>query len=197
MLLQERFKDKIRLRVDFPSSGGSGNSNNGNVCRVAFSNPELLSEILELDANLIKNIRTILIALSCQLPLNIERFHAFWIATSHHYLEHYKWFPFPSSVHKALIHSRDILLANDLTVGVLAEDAAESCNKLYRQNRQFHARKNSRQNNLEDVFNRALDSSDPLVASFGLRKRQNARRRKNIPKEVLDLLKTPDESERM
>lgn len=192
-LLQQRFIDKMGIRVDFPSTGGCGNSNNGNVCRTAFAKPELLSEVLEVDEHLIKNVRIILIALSCQLPLDVERFHEFCKETAHHYVKLYKWFPFPSSVHKALIHSRDIMLANDLTLGTLAEDASESCNKLYRENRQFHARKNSRKNNLEDVFNRALDSSDPLVASFGMRKRQNNRIRKNIPKEVLNLLKTPDE----
>lgn len=68
MLLQKRFIEKMAIRVDFPSTG--------NVCRTAFSNPKLLSEILEVDENLIKNVRTILIALSCQLPLNVERFHA-------------------------------------------------------------------------------------------------------------------------
>lgn len=83
------------------------------------------------------------------------------------------------------------MLENDLTVGE-AEDASESCNKLYRQNRQFHVRKNSRENNLEDVFNRALDSTDPIVSSFSQRKRQNTRMRKAIPKEVLNLLKPPD-----
>lgn len=192
-ILQERFLKKMFIRVDFPSTGGSGNSNNGNVCRTAFSNPKLLAEILELDETLIKNMQTILIALSCQFPLDIERFDKFCKETAFHYVKLYKWFPLPPSIHKVLFHSRDIMLANVLPVGVLAEDASESCNKLYRQNREFHARKNSRQNNLEDVFNRALDSSDPIVASFGLQKRQNSRVRKNIPAEVLSLLKTPDD----
>lgn len=191
--LQERFFEQMGLRVDFPSTTGSGNSNSGNVSRTAFSKPEKLSKILEVDEQLIKNVRIILIALSCQLPLNIELFDKFCKETAHHYVKLYKWFPLPPSIHKALIHSRDILLANDLTVGVLAEDASESCNKLYRHNRQFHARKNSRKNNLEDVFNRSLDSSDPIVASFGLQKRQNSRIRKNLPPEVLNLLKAPEE----
>lgn len=96
------------------------------------------------------------------------------------------------SIHKVLIHSRDVMLANDLPLGVL-EDAAESCNKLYRHNRQFHARNVSRQHNLMDVFNRALDTSDPIISSFGLQKRLNSRHnRKKLLAEVLRLLKVPD-----
>lgn len=76
-LMQKRFLEKMGLRVDFPSTGGSGNSYNGNVCRTAFSKPELFSEILEVDETLIKNVRIVLTALSCQLPLNVERFNEF------------------------------------------------------------------------------------------------------------------------
>lgn len=190
-LLQNRFLEKMFLRVDFPSTKGSGNTNNGNVCRKAFSDPGLLSEILELDKDLINRVRIILIALACQFPLDAELFDEFCSQTAEHYVKLYKWFPLPSSIHKVLMHSRDIMMANELPVGVLAEDAAESCNKLYRNNREFHARKNSRRNNLKDVFNRAIDSSDPFIASFGLQKRQNSRMRKSLPTEVLQLLKPP------
>jgi len=191
-ILQERFFEKMSLRVDFPSSSGSGNTNSGPVARAAFSKPEILAEILQLDKVLIKKVATMLIALSCQLPLDENIFASFAHETARYYVSLYKWFPMPNSVHKLLIHCRDIMLANHLPVGVLAEDAAESSNKLYRHNRQFHARKNSRENNLTDVFNRALDSSDPIVASCGLEKRQKLRHRKCLPAEVLALLKTPD-----
>lgn len=190
--LQARFFEKLSLRVDFPNSGGGGNTNNGPVARAAFSKPEVLAEVLELDENLIKRVSTILIALSCQLQLDVDLFATFCEETAHFYVSLYEWFPMPPSIHKALIHSRDIMLANDLPLGILAEDAAESCNKLYRHNRQFHARKHNRISNLTDVFNRALDSSDPIVASFGQQKRQNSRHRKCIPVDVLRMLKAPE-----
>lgn len=66
MELQKRFFELMGLRVDFPCNGGSGNTNSGPVARSAFSKPEILSEILEVDVNLIKKMGTILIALSCQ-----------------------------------------------------------------------------------------------------------------------------------
>ena len=55
-----------------------------------------------------------------------------------------------------------------LSPGFFGEEGAESCNKYYRQNRRYHSRKCSRKSNLLDVFNRALDSSDPIVSSAKL-----------------------------
>lgn len=192
VMLQKKFWEKMSLRVDFPSKRGSGNTNSGPVSRRAFSKPELLAEILALDVDIVKKFSTLLIALSCQLPLDIDIFPNFCDQLARLYVSKYRWYPMSQSVHKILIHSRDILLANDLPLGVLAEDASESCNKLYRHNRQFHARKGNRKQNLMDVFNRALDSSDPIVSSFTLQRRLNSRNRKPIPTEVLQLLKAPD-----
>lgn len=189
--LQTRFWKVMNLRVDYPTQGGNGNTNNGPLARRAFSKPELLAQVLELDLNLIKKISTILIALSCQFPLNSDLFGSYCQETAKLYVSLYKWFPMPQSIHKMLIHSRDILLSSDLPVGVLAEDASESCNKLYRRNREFHARKCDRVSNLTDLFNRSLDYSDPLIASYNQHHRQYIYKRKCIPPEVLHLLQIP------
>lgn len=69
---------------------GTGNSNSGPVARRAFSDPELLAEILELNVNLIERVSTILIALSCQLHLNIDFFSAFCDETAVLYVSKYK-----------------------------------------------------------------------------------------------------------
>src|SRR5262249_28056841 len=121
--LQNRFFNQMGLRVDFPSSRGTGNTNSGPVARSVFSKPNILSEILELDVDLIKRITTILIALSCQLPLDVDKFALFCLETAHIYVSLYEWFPMPPSIHKVLIHSKEIMLASDLPLGVLAEDA--------------------------------------------------------------------------
>lgn len=42
----------MNIRLDYPNKAGSGNTNNGNLGRTAFSKPEILAEILELDLNL-------------------------------------------------------------------------------------------------------------------------------------------------
>ncbi|KAG4068986.1 hypothetical protein HA402_005647 [Bradysia odoriphaga] len=85
--LQKRFSERMNLRVDLTSTKGTGNSNNGNVCRVAFSKPEELSKILDLDEELVKRVRTILVALSCQLPLDPELFEEFCLETACFYVK--------------------------------------------------------------------------------------------------------------
>lgn len=192
LVIQKRFFEKMGRRVDYPSVGGSGNSNSGPVARKAFSNPKVMAEILELDEDLIDRFHTILVALSCQLPLDVEKFSKFCEETATVYVQHYKWCPMSPTVHKVLVHSGEIMLANELPLGILAEDASESANKLYRHNREFHARKSSREKNLTDVFNRSLDSSDPIIASYSLQKRLHSRVRKHIPLKVLGLLKPPE-----
>lgn len=44
LLLQQRFREKLNLRVDFPSSKG-GNTNCGNTARIAFENPDILNNL--------------------------------------------------------------------------------------------------------------------------------------------------------
>ena len=59
-------------------------------------------------------------------------------------------------------------MTQPLSPGFFGEEGAESCNKYYRQNRRYRSRKCSRKSDLHDVFNRALDSSDPIVSSAKL-----------------------------
>ena len=73
-----------------------------------------------------------------------------------------------ASLHKILCHSKNIIMTLPLSPGFFGEEVAESCNKYYRQNRRYHSGKCSRKSNFLDVFNRALDSSDPIVSSAKL-----------------------------
>jgi len=45
---------------------------------------------------------------------------------------------------------------------------------------------------ITDVFNRAMDSSDPLLSSLCLRDRSKFGKKKLLPKEVIHILQNPD-----
>ena len=62
LVLQQRFDERLGLKVDQPRSGGSGTSNTGIVAKRAFDNSELLSEILEISVDLLKNYKIILLS---------------------------------------------------------------------------------------------------------------------------------------
>lgn len=176
------------MRVDLPKIGGFGSSNDGNTARRAFEHHSVFSEIVGIDESLIFHLKIILITLSCQFPINLEKFEKFCFEAASIIQTKYAWLPMTATVHKVLIHSTDIIANSVLPIGYFGEDAAESRHKIYKYDRLHHARKNSRINNITDVFNRAIDTSDPLISSIHYNYRKNRRNYLPLPKEVIQLL---------
>lgn len=97
----------------------------------------------------------------------------------------------PPGVHKILAHGADIIIHSILPPGMFGEDAAESRNKLYKNDRLYHARKTNRVDTLTDVFHRALETSDIQISSISLQERINKRSRNPLPTKVLNLITSP------
>lgn len=186
--IQNEFWSKLGLRVDMPKVGGFGSTNDGNTSRRAFLDHEKFSEITGIDLQVIFRLKIILISLSCQFPLQLEKFEKYCFETAQRIQNIYDWCPMTPTVHKVLIHSKEIILNTLLPVGCFGEDAAESRHKLYKDDRLCHARRTSRVDNLSDVFNRALDTSDPFISSMRLNTRTHQRKRLTLPPEVIALL---------
>jgi len=185
--VQAAFWNDMGLHVDKPRQNGSGNTNDGNTARRAFSNPKLLSSILGIDHSLIQRLHVILIAINCHYPINSEKFKIFCSETFSMYMANYFWYPMSPTVHKVLVHGYIIIEKSIVPVGSLAESASEARHKLFKADRKDHARKCSRVDNMSDVFHRAMDSSDPLLSSFCSTKTN----RMPLPAEVVDLLDSP------
>nr|XP_047137589.1 uncharacterized protein LOC124814081 [Hydra vulgaris] len=96
-----RMFEKFGLRVDEPKVGGSasGTSNTGNLCTKAFSDPLLLSKILEMDEKIIR-LHYILIANNCKDPNDPEKIDKSCNDTYKKLLKIYDWFKFPASILK-------------------------------------------------------------------------------------------------
>lgn len=73
----------------------------------------------------------------------------------------------------------------------MSEEAQEARNKDAKRFREYNARKFSRKQIMEDMIHMLLISSDPLITS---KRRKVPKRRGTLPKEVLEMLKTPIES---
>lgn len=186
--IQKKFRERLNLVVDVPRGNGSGTSNTGNVSRRAFENTELLAEILEIDLTLIKNLKTILLTVSSHYSIDPVKFDAFCIETARRYIEIYNRFPMTVTLHKIFIHGAQIISNAILPIGMMSEEAAEASNKNYKTNRLKHARLDSREHTMHDVFTRSMDTSDPLISSIRLVKRLKQKKRKNIPNDVKALL---------
>ena len=78
-----------------------------------------------------------------------------------------------------------------LPAGYFGEEESEERNKFYKRGRELHARKNSRNNNLEDIFNRAMDTSDPVISSISLQYCLKRRHKLTLPSEVIAMLSPP------
>lgn len=162
--IQAEFKSKIGLIIDKPKPG-YGSSNDGNTARRFFYNPDLSSEITGVDKNLIKKFSLILRILASGRQIDLKKFKNLLDETKNIFLDLYRWYYMPSSVHKILVHGCEIIESFSLPIGQLSEDALEASHKEVRKNRLFHTRKNSRNNSNRDLLKRLLLNSEPLISS--------------------------------
>ena len=190
--VQEILWQKLRIKVGIPISVGAGTSNDGNTARRAFKNPAVLATCLGLDEQLLRNFRTILIALSCHLPIDPVLFGDLCNATAEIYVKSYNWYNMSSTLHKILIHGSAIISTSVLPVGMLAEEASEARNKSYKNFRKNHSRKSSREATLTDLFYRSMDSTDPKISIVSLMTRLNKNKKLPLPHEVIQLLAVPE-----
>lgn len=74
---------------------------------------------------------------------------------------------------------------------MLGEEASGGRKKDYKRFRLDYSRKCSRLATIEDVFNRIMDTSDPIISTLNLNSRIQKKQYKVIPKEVIQLLDVP------
>jgi len=139
----------------------------------------------------LNNFYYILIAVTCEFSISPKKYRKFCKDTFNLYMKTYPWYPMSPTVHKILVHGADIINLCIVPVGCLCENASEARNKHYKMDRRSHARKNSRLSNMADAFNRAMDSSDPLISSYYINKRLQNLKKKPLPIEVINLLENP------
>lgn len=182
----------MSVKVDKPRPGGNGTSNDGNTARKVFSQHRLFAELLGLDVEFVENLYIILLALSTHLSVDIEKFNLLCRRTLNIYINNYKWYYMPATLHKILIHGATVMEFSILPVGMFAEEASEARNKNYKNFRESHSRKCNRISTLEDMFYRAMDSSDPKLSSLNLWNRMNKHHKEPLPPQLIQILLMPE-----
>jgi len=107
-------------------------------------------------------LAVILETICCNFTIDAEKFGIYARETANLAISLYPWYNMPSTVHKILIHGKEIIESAALPIGSLSEEAKESRNKDYKYYR-LHTRKFSRLATNEDVFHNILISSDPYI----------------------------------
>lgn len=161
--IQKDFFEKVGIKIDVVKQG-SGTTNDGNTSRRFFGNPALTSEITKIDKELIYRLSVILETICCNFPVNAEKFGSYAEETAKLAISLYPWYYMPSSVHRILLHGKDIIQNAALPIGSLSEEAQECRNKEYKYYRIHHSRKCSRLATNEDVFHMTMISSDPYIS---------------------------------
>lgn len=183
--IQTEFNERLGLKVDCVKQG-MGTTNDGNTSRRFVSNPELTSHITGVDENLIRRFSVILTTLNSNKAIDAEKFGTYCYQTAELFVSLYGWYYMPNTVHKILIHGKEIISAAMLPIGFLSEEAQEARNKDYRKYRLDHSRKCSRISTNEDVFHMLCTSSDPYI--YGHRNDPKLKVL-DLPEEVKFLLK--------
>lgn len=88
------------------------------------------------------------------------------------------------TIHKVFIHGPIIIDKAILPIGQLGEEAQEANNKMFKRYREGFTRTFSRQLTNEDIVNRLLISSDPLITIM----HQPMKRKSTLESTVIQLL---------
>lgn len=190
-IIQNNFRNEMGLLVDIPKSGGSGTTNDGNTARRFFKNATLSASITGVDETVIKRFGVILQTVSCGYEINAESFNEYALQTARLFVDRYPWFYMPATVHKILLHGSAIINAALLPIGQLSEEAQESRNKDLKKYRELYTRKLSRISTNQDLLNRLLISSDPLISSL---RKLPQKKISSLSSDILFLLKKGEPS---
>ena len=104
--IQQDLFQAFGIKVGVPNANGAGNSNNGNCARRAFENPREFARILDLDADLVSELKTVLVCISSRYQINPLPFKRFCRSISEHYIRLYPWYPMSATLHKVLYKSQ-------------------------------------------------------------------------------------------
>jgi hypothetical protein len=174
-IVKDSFLIELGLKVDCPKEGGSGgNTNTGNVVRKAFKNAQATAKICGVSTILVSNLDTIWRTLSSGKSINPDEFDKFCVETLQQYFKDAGWYSLPPTLHRTLVHGKDIIKATPIPVGLTSEEGSEANAKFARKFLKHHTRKTSHKDTMSDLFHRLLDISDPFVVaqSFVTNKKQ-------------------------
>jgi hypothetical protein len=188
--VKSAFEQELGLKVDRRRDGGFGNTNTGNVARKAFANAEKTAAICGVPTMLVSNLDIIWRTLASSQPINSEKFGELCEKTLEQYMSCAQWYDIPPSLHRVLVHGKEIVEATPLPIGITSEEGAESNTKFARRFHENHTRKTSQEDTMSDLFHRMMDISDPIVMAMS--PQPKAMPEKYLPPDMAELLLTSE-----
>ena len=75
------------------------------------------------------------------------------------------WYSIPPTLHRVLVHGKDIIKATPVAIGATSEEGSEANAKFARKFLKHHTRKSSHKDTMYDLFHPLVDISDPFVVA--------------------------------
>jgi hypothetical protein len=160
------------------------------VARKAFANAEKTAAICGVSTMLVSNLDVIWRTLASSQPINPEKFGELCEKTLEQYMSCAQWYDIPPSLHRVLVHGKEIVEATPLPIGITSEEGAESNTKFARRFHENHTRKTSQEDTMSDLFHRMMDISDPIVVAMS--PQPKAMPEKYLPPDMAELLLTSE-----
>ena len=92
---------------------------------------------------LVSNLDVIRRALALNQQINPLKFGDLWKKMLDQYMTNVSWYDIPPSLHRVLVHGKEIVEATPLPIGLTSEEGAESNTKFARRYHENHTRKTS------------------------------------------------------
>ena len=192
--IASRIKEELNLTV-FGKGPHGGGVLDGNTSRILFEHAELLSEVCEVPLDLILVLRKLCRGAASSRPIDPEK----WKRAAEEFEEIYfdkfmshdkvtAWYFLPSTVHKQVKHGHEIIAALPVPPGLAGEEGAEAQNKHFRSIRKNLTCKKSAKRTLQDLFERLLAKSDPVMNEYVAEKVSRKKKTNEIPDDLRDLL---------
>lgn len=118
--------------MNFLCSTGKGTTNDGNTARKFFRDAKTSSRITGINLELIERFSTLLGAINCGEPIDVDRFEKYAHETITLYMKLYSWYYLPAHTHKLLFHGATVIKHMLLPIGKIhAHYACEVCNHYF------------------------------------------------------------------
>ena len=143
--------------------------------------------------DLITRFKIMLDAVSCGEPVDPQKFKSAadaWL-DKFHGDPNISWHWLNVLLHMFFQHGHQIIEELPVAAGLCAEQGSEHANKVVCNDREHHSRQSNVGKNLADVFNRRHYSADPKISAILCKKLMKNHNKKNLSKEVLELLANP------
>jgi hypothetical protein len=124
--------------------------------------------------------------------INPNQFNKFCEQTLQQYMMDCGWYSLPPTLHRVLVHGKEIIEATPLALGATSEEGSEANAKFARKYLKHHTRKTSQKETMFDLFHRLLDISDPFVVTQSFI--ANKKTIRNIPADMALLISDMQEN---